>query len=196
MDVGIAPDALRRIRAEHTVDPPGIKIVNAGPFNRLGRDAHSIERLVVLAPADRADPTLVVEVDCLTPGGRFELRHGPPAQIGVVKQHIGRIGYDRIGCLAVDRIVIAGRAQHHDRFTFHYGAKAVPLAGLEASPDPQSRRGRLFGKAILVDQFEPITDIGIGRYRLRLGLGGSATQQGGKENGETRKRLMHFSVFC
>src|SRR3546814_8691931 len=51
--------------------------------------------LVVLAPADRAEPALIVEVDCLPPRDCLDRSIGPPADIGLVEQNVGRIGHHR-----------------------------------------------------------------------------------------------------
>src|SRR3546814_10433998 len=56
VNIGVVPDALRRIRPEHPVDPPAVKIVHRCALDRAERNARGVERLVVLAPTDRAEP--------------------------------------------------------------------------------------------------------------------------------------------
>src|SRR3546814_13597761 len=75
--------------------------------------------LVVLAPADRAEPALIVEVDCLPPRDCLDRSIGPPADIGLVEQNVGRIGHHRKCGATVNGVVEISRSRPHDRLAFH-----------------------------------------------------------------------------
>jgi hypothetical protein len=50
-----------------------------------------------------------------------DLLERAPANPGLIEQQVGRIGDDRIGHLAIDRVVIVARADRRDRLAFDQG---------------------------------------------------------------------------
>ena len=88
MNIIVTPNALRRIRAEYPVHAPSVEIVDRCTIYRGCCGAHRVQSLIVLAPAYRPDPALIIEVDHLPASRDGELIDGTPPYVGLIEQNV------------------------------------------------------------------------------------------------------------
>jgi hypothetical protein len=162
VNVVVAPDALRRIRAEYAVDAPAVGVAQRHAGNRPCRHRRRVERLVVMPPADRPDPALVVIVDRLTTDAGLDLTDRLPAEHELVEQHVFGIGDHRKRRLAVHSIVEALAADGDDRLALGAQREAGDRTRHRAGANAQRRGVGVARQSVLVDELIAIADVGIG----------------------------------
>ncbi len=116
----------------------------------LVHDAQAVVGLLVLAPADVADETLIVEVDALAAERDRRIGERRVGELQAIHFVRLRVGDDGIGRLAVHGAVVVGvPGPEHIALGEERG---VPrLAGFEAEAGAQRERVGVFGHAGLID---------------------------------------------
>ena len=120
---------------------------------------NGVEGLFALTPADRADETLVVQVDALTADGHRQGR-GPVLDLQPVELQIGRIGDHRERLDAIARVgvvVVVAERDHPLALGQH---RPGPFPSLEPEPQP-GRDGIGVGQGrVAFDAVIPDPDLG------------------------------------
>ena len=152
VDVGVAPYTLGRVRSENAVYTPGMEIIHRSASDRLERYPCGIQCLVILTPADRANPSLIVQVDRLSSGSRLYPAIRTPANIGLIQKDIFRVGDDGKLRPSVDRVVVQLLADCDDGFPLDDRAQPVPFTCFQFRSDPNGGSGRISREVVLIDQ--------------------------------------------
>ncbi len=158
------------------------------------RDRAAVVGLFVLAPADVADETVVVELDALAADAHRQRLAGLQADPGLVDARVLGIGDDGEAG-AVGRGAGAGVEVVQADFA-HVGEldeeiQAVPLAGAVIQPGAQRRGLGVLGNSVLVNELDAVAEIeadlaagqclgnvGRGRWRSAQAEGESGGQRG------------------
>ena len=190
---GVAfPAADRGIIAKDPIDLGDVGQVDFQVTEGGVLDAQAIKGLLVLAPADIADKTGIIEPDALAPERDRRVRQRGVGELDAVQLGSVRVGHDRVHGLAV-YCGIEVVNQVIDMVELDEEPGIQELSGLQAGAQAIGQRARLLGKPVLIDaliaQAEIEDRLGFGKRRLPGG--GGFIGLGDIQNGSGQKSDRH-----
>jgi hypothetical protein len=145
--------------ALHAVHP---RVGDRGTRHRARVEAHGIEALLVLAPADRPDEALVADRDLLPAEPQDRLLRAAVLQPRLVEVRALGIGDHRVLDEAVARVVVVRVADRLDVVELQESRESPHLAAREVEPDTERAGVGRFRLVVLLDVLEPVAQVQCG----------------------------------